>query len=97
MFLQAGINPHGRRLCIYAFTLPANRSFGSSYRVTACELYRFRSGDTAWIPTHRRWIAWPHQVEFFEARGFNRYKVPRLPWEERLVCMLDTREERQVL
>lgn len=97
MFLQAGIRPHGRWLGIFAYTLPADRSFGSSYRIAACELYRFSSGDTAWIPSHRRWIAWPHQVEFINVDGMQTWQIPGYPRDPRPFCRIDTREERRML
>lgn len=96
MFTQAGFNARGRWTGIKALTLPARGEPGKSYRPVCCELYRFESGDCAWI-AQRRFIAWPNQVGFVHVDGMQTWRIRGFPSGPRPICNLNTREERRAL
>lgn len=68
MFTMAGLNLRGRPIC-WAFIIPADSS--RNCRRRAARLWRFASGDCAWIT--RTFVAWPRAclVQNLIGKGVN--------------------------
>lgn len=91
MFLHAGFNPRGRRIA-WAYV----RCGDGAPRWT--RLYRFSSGDFAWIGARLGWARFePDWVG--NVSGMQRWEIPGLSAAARLApaCSLESRQEVRIL